>query len=93
MLGCPSCGRENPEDARFCNACGAPLALAPEAPREVREDAVRVLLGVLGEPPDIEMDDGQRLERHAPGRPALPQEAFKREGRPSPDATMTMIFR
>jgi len=27
---CPSCGRENPGDARFCNSCGAPLAgLAP----------------------------------------------------------------
>ena len=23
---CPSCGRENPADSRFCSACGAPLA-------------------------------------------------------------------
>jgi class 3 adenylate cyclase len=28
MLVCPSCGRENPDDARFCNACGGPLATA-----------------------------------------------------------------
>ncbi len=25
MVTCPSCGRENPPEARFCNACGAPL--------------------------------------------------------------------
>jgi len=24
---CPSCGRENPADAHFCNACGAALAV------------------------------------------------------------------
>ena len=23
MTTCPSCGRDNPDDARFCNACGA----------------------------------------------------------------------
>jgi len=28
MPVCPSCGRENPGDARFCNACGASLAAA-----------------------------------------------------------------
>ena len=26
VIACPKCGRENPEDARFCNACAAPLA-------------------------------------------------------------------
>lgn len=26
---CPICGHANPADARFCNACGAPLYLAP----------------------------------------------------------------
>lgn len=28
MTVCPNCGRENPADARFCNACGSPLAEA-----------------------------------------------------------------
>jgi zinc-ribbon domain len=26
MGGCPSCGRENADDARFCSACGTALA-------------------------------------------------------------------
>src|SRR5258705_6173761 len=30
-MSCSSCGHENPPEARFCNACGAPQAsLAPE---------------------------------------------------------------
>ena len=29
MQICPTCGRENPADARFCSACGAPLSAAP----------------------------------------------------------------
>jgi uncharacterized membrane protein YvbJ len=36
MVTCPSCGRENPEGSRFCNACGAELAGR-------RDDAVPVL--------------------------------------------------
>lgn len=32
-LKCPTCGHENPIDARFCESCGAALAIpAPEAP-------------------------------------------------------------
>jgi class 3 adenylate cyclase/tetratricopeptide (TPR) repeat protein len=27
MVTCLDCGRENPEDARFCNVCGTPLAV------------------------------------------------------------------
>jgi class 3 adenylate cyclase/tetratricopeptide (TPR) repeat protein len=34
---CPSCGRENPPDARFCNSCAAPLAGAAEPAREERK--------------------------------------------------------
>ena len=25
MAACPACGKENPEGARFCNGCAAPL--------------------------------------------------------------------
>ncbi|MBA3434312.1 MAG: AAA family ATPase [Actinobacteria bacterium] len=36
MTACPSCARENPDDARFCSTCGAQLA-APEPARESRK--------------------------------------------------------
>src|SRR5690242_8020029 len=36
MVTCPTCGRENPRDSRFCNSCGAPLA-APAPRREERK--------------------------------------------------------
>lgn len=26
-IPCPICFRENPEDARFCNGCGAPMSI------------------------------------------------------------------
>src|ERR671929_125585 len=44
MVACASCGRENPDDARFCNSCGAALAAAPR--REERK-VVTVLFAVL----------------------------------------------
>jgi class 3 adenylate cyclase/tetratricopeptide (TPR) repeat protein len=44
MIACPQCGRENPDDARFCSACGTELA-APAA-REERK-VVSVLFADL----------------------------------------------
>jgi class 3 adenylate cyclase/tetratricopeptide (TPR) repeat protein len=44
MPVCPRCGRENPEDARFCSSCGA--SLAPEIRREERK-VVSVLFADL----------------------------------------------
>jgi class 3 adenylate cyclase len=32
---CASCGRENPPDARFCNACGTTLATTDHEQRKV----------------------------------------------------------
>jgi len=46
MLVCPECGRENPEDARFCSACGTRLASAPREAREERK-VVSVLFADL----------------------------------------------
>jgi class 3 adenylate cyclase len=44
---CSSCGQDNPEQARFCNACGSPLA--PEAPAlEVRKTLTLVFSDVAG---------------------------------------------
>jgi class 3 adenylate cyclase len=40
---CPSCGEENPERARFCLGCGAPLAEATPAPALEERKVVSVL--------------------------------------------------
>ena len=47
MVTCPSCGRGNPTDARFCNACGAELAAAPET-REYRKVVTVLFCDVVG---------------------------------------------
>src|SRR2546430_12278025 len=47
MLTCPSCGRENPEGSRFCNACGAALT-ASEHSREYRKVVTVLFCDVVG---------------------------------------------
>ena len=47
MPVCPSCGQENPEGARFCNACGAVLD-APEPPRQARKVVTALFCDVTG---------------------------------------------
>jgi class 3 adenylate cyclase len=42
MPVCQRCGEDNPERARFCLACGGPLA-APAAPRREERKRVSVL--------------------------------------------------
>ena len=44
MPACPSCGASNPEDARFCNRCGARLAASPEDPERSGERRVVTML-------------------------------------------------
>jgi class 3 adenylate cyclase/tetratricopeptide (TPR) repeat protein len=43
---CPQCGRENPEGARFCNACGTPLAA--ELPAGVRKTVTVLFCDLVG---------------------------------------------
>ena len=45
MLNCSQCGRENPDDARFCSACGA--SLAAEQPAREERKVVSVLFADL----------------------------------------------
>ncbi|MFQ5795092.1 MAG: AAA family ATPase [Candidatus Bipolaricaulia bacterium] len=45
-MNCVNCGFENPEDARFCNQCGAPLAAASQ-PSPAPSDAEYKLVTVL----------------------------------------------
>ncbi len=47
MVTCPSCGRENPEGSRFCNACGAELT-QETGPREYRKVVTVLFCDVAG---------------------------------------------
>src|SRR5919204_1582409 len=48
VLTCPSCGRENPDGARFCNACASPLQ-PDELPRgEERKTVTVVFVDLVG---------------------------------------------
>ncbi len=44
---CPSCGRANDEDARFCSACGAEMASAGAPPRKGLSPALLIVIIVL----------------------------------------------
>jgi class 3 adenylate cyclase/tetratricopeptide (TPR) repeat protein len=47
VVVCSACGRENPEDARFCNGCGAPLAEEARV-REERKVVTAVFVDLVG---------------------------------------------
>ena len=46
MAACPSCGHQNPEEARFCSACAAPLAPEPPTAGELRKTVTVVFSDV-----------------------------------------------
>src|SRR5215210_2565599 len=48
MQTCPSCGRENPADARFCNACGGALAGAATPLAEERKIVTVLFVDLVG---------------------------------------------
>jgi class 3 adenylate cyclase len=45
---CPSCGQENPDGARFCNACAQPLEAAAPAGRDERRIVSVVFVDLVG---------------------------------------------
>jgi class 3 adenylate cyclase len=47
MIVCPSCGHENSDPAKFCEACATPLAPAPAA-REQRKTVTVLFCDVTG---------------------------------------------
>ena len=47
MIECAQCGQENPDGARFCNSCGAPLGDAAPS-REVRKTVTVLFCDVVG---------------------------------------------
>ena len=48
MIECVQCGQENPDGARFCNSCGAPLAADAATSREVRKTVTVLFCDVVG---------------------------------------------
>jgi class 3 adenylate cyclase len=48
MAVCRSCGQENPEIARFCFACAAPLTVRPPASQATRKTVTVVFVDVVG---------------------------------------------
>jgi class 3 adenylate cyclase len=48
MPTCSACGRENPDDSRFCNACGAAFAGAPVRRREERKLVTVLFADLVG---------------------------------------------
>jgi class 3 adenylate cyclase/tetratricopeptide (TPR) repeat protein len=48
MLTCPRCGQENPDGARFCNACAAPLAVDEETRLEERKVVTVLFADLVG---------------------------------------------
>jgi class 3 adenylate cyclase/tetratricopeptide (TPR) repeat protein len=59
---CTRCGHENPEGARFCNACAAPLA-EPDSSREQRKTVTVVFSDVTGSTALGERLDPESLRR------------------------------
>jgi class 3 adenylate cyclase/tetratricopeptide (TPR) repeat protein len=47
MIACPSCGRENPDDARFCSGCATEL-VAPTPTREERKVVTVLFCDLVG---------------------------------------------
>src|SRR5438094_7739373 len=47
MPACPHCGRDNPDEARFCLRCGRPLEPTVQ-PREAREVVTVLFSDVIG---------------------------------------------
>jgi class 3 adenylate cyclase/tetratricopeptide (TPR) repeat protein len=48
VLICSACGKENPEEARFCLACGTPFGAEPAAAREERKVVTVLFCDLVG---------------------------------------------
>jgi class 3 adenylate cyclase/tetratricopeptide (TPR) repeat protein len=48
VVTCPACGRENPDAARFCNACGTPLPAEERPLGEERKTVTVVFVDLVG---------------------------------------------
>jgi class 3 adenylate cyclase/tetratricopeptide (TPR) repeat protein len=58
---CAKCGQENPEVARFCLACGAPLAAEPAPPTEERRLVTVLFTDIVGSTAKAEQMDPENV--------------------------------
>jgi class 3 adenylate cyclase/tetratricopeptide (TPR) repeat protein len=63
MRPCPSCGRKNPDDARFCSGCGTPLVEPEQQRSEVRKTVTVLFSDVAGSTALGERLDPESLRR------------------------------
>ena len=61
MLVCPSCGRENAEDARFCNNCATALSPVPVTRKE-RKFATALFADLVGSTALAEREDPEVVQ-------------------------------
>ena len=62
MAACTNCGEANPDQARFCLACGAPLE-EPTVPREMRKTVTIVFSDLIDSTPLGEALDAESYRR------------------------------
>ena len=58
---CATCGTENPESARFCNACGNPVGMAAAAGRETRKTVTVLFIDAVSSTALGELMDPESL--------------------------------
>ncbi|MDH4111765.1 MAG: AAA family ATPase [Actinomycetota bacterium] len=62
MLTCAVCGEENPERAKFCLDCGAPLAQEPQPARMERKFATALFADLVGSTTLAEREDPEVVQ-------------------------------
>src|SRR3954454_7590239 len=63
MAACSTCGRQNPDDARFCNACGSPLDARSRRLGEERKRVTVVFADLVGFTAQAERLDPEDVRR------------------------------
>ena len=63
MLTCPNCGRENPDDFKFCAECGTALGATELQGRELRKLVTVVFADITGSTALGEQVDPELLRR------------------------------
>jgi class 3 adenylate cyclase/tetratricopeptide (TPR) repeat protein len=61
VIACPSCGTDNPDDARFCNACAAPLE-PEQSRRKERKFATALFADLVGSTTLAEREDPEVVQ-------------------------------